>query len=79
MVTYQGMSSNKVAIKILVDDLMTVPDVAKTLGYTKMTLYRWVNTGKVQAIRLGGILFIPKSEIERLRNEYPSKNKPAVA
>jgi len=63
------MSSNKVEIKILADDLMTVPKAAKALGHPKMTLYRWIDTAKIHAIKLGGILFIPKSEIERLKKE----------
>jgi len=63
------MSSNKVEIKVLADDLMTVPKAAKALGHPKMTLYRWIDTDKIHAIKLGGILFIPKSEVERLKNE----------
>ena len=63
------MGSNKVEIKVLADDLMTVPKAAKALGHPKMTLYRWIDTNKVHAIKLGGILFIPQSEVERLKNE----------
>ena len=63
------MSSNRVEIKVLAEDLMTVPKAAKALGYPKMTLYRWVGINKIHAIKLGGILFIPKSEIERLKGE----------
>lgn len=63
------MSSNRVEIKVLADDLMTVPKAAKALGHPKMTLYRWIDTDKIHAIKLGGILFIPKSEVERLKNE----------
>jgi len=62
------MSSNKVEIRVFADDLMTVPKAAKALGRPKMTLYRWVAIGKVHAIKLGGILFIPVSEVERLKN-----------
>jgi len=65
----QVMSSNRVEIKVLADDLMTVPKAAKALGHPKMTLYRWIEVGKIHAIKLGGILFIPKSEVERLKNE----------
>jgi len=69
MVSSFIMSSNRVEIRVLADDLMTVPKAAKALGFTKMTLYRWIDAGKVHAIKLGGILFIPVSEIERLKQE----------
>lgn len=65
-------------IKILADDLMTVPKAAKALGFTKMTLYRWIDTNKVHAIKLGGILFIPVSEIERLKNKKAASGEPAA-
>ena len=64
-----AVKSNKVEIRVLADDLMTVPKAAEALGHPKMTLYRWLNVGKIHAIKLGGILFIPKSEIERLKDE----------
>jgi len=50
-------------------DLLTVPQAAKLLGKPKMTLYRWVKNGKVIAVRFGGILFVPMSEIDRLKNQ----------
>ncbi len=56
-------------IKINSDDLLTVPKAAKQLGRPKMTLYRWIKVSKIIYVELGGVLFIPKSEIERLKNE----------
>ena len=56
-------------IKVQSEDIVTVPEAAKRLGKTKMTVYRWIETQKIIAVKLGGILFIPKSEIERLINE----------
>lgn len=50
-------------------EFLTVPQAAKQLGKPKMTLYRWVKNGKVIAVRFGGILFVPMSEIERLKNQ----------
>jgi len=65
----QTVKSNKVEIRVLADDLMTVPKAAEALGRPKMTLYRWLEAGKIHAIKLGGILFIPLSEVERLKNQ----------
>ena len=56
-------------IKIKSDDLLTVPEAAKQLGRPKMTLYRWIKANKIIYAELGGVLFIPKSEVGRLKNE----------
>jgi len=56
-------------IKITTADLVSVAEAAKQLGLARYTIYRWVDERKVVAIRLGGILFIPQSELERLKNE----------
>jgi len=56
-------------IKVQSADIITVPAAAKLLGKPKMTLYRWIDAGKVISIKLGGILFIPVTEVERLKNK----------
>ena len=56
-------------IKVTTHDLMSVQDAAKALDRHRYQIYRWIGAGKIVAIRLGGILFIPKSEIERLKKE----------
>jgi excisionase family DNA binding protein len=56
-------------IKFKTDDIVTVPRAAKALGRPKMTLYRWIDADKIVSIKLGGILFIPTSEIERLNKK----------
>ena len=54
-------------IRVLSDDFVTVPEASTLLGKPKMTLYRWIDSNKLIAVTFGGILFIPKSEIERLK------------
>ena len=54
-------------IRVLTDDFVTVPEAAKQIGKPKMTLYRWIDSEKIIAVTLGGIKFIPKSEVERLK------------
>lgn len=56
-------------IKVNTDDLASVAQVAKELGKTRLTIYRWVERGKIISIKLGGIIYIPKTEIGRLRDE----------
>lgn len=55
-------------IRVRTDDLLSVATVAKELGHPKITIYRWVEKGKMVGVKLGGIIFIPKSEVERIRN-----------
>ena len=50
-------------------DLLSVKDAAIQLGLSKMTLYRWIAAGNIQAVRVGSQRAIPKSEIERLKND----------
>ncbi len=56
-------------IKITTDDLVSVIEAANRLGWPKMRIYRWVDGGKMLGVRLGGVLFIPVSEVERLRDK----------
>lgn len=56
-------------LRVVTDDFVTVPGAARELGKPKMTLYRWIEANKLIAITFGGILFVPRSEIERLQKE----------
>lgn len=57
------MDSTDVATR----EFFTVPEAAGLLGRPKMTLYRWINDGKLITITFGGIKFVPASEIERMK------------
>lgn len=56
-------------IKVNTADLVSVAQAAKELGKPRLTIYRWVDAGKIVSIKLGGILFIPRSEVERLKEQ----------
>jgi len=56
-------------VTVNLNDLMPVGSAAKALGMSRMTIYRWLGGGKIIGIKLGGILFIPRSEIERIKNK----------
>jgi len=56
-------------LRVLTDDFVTVPEAAKQLGKPKVTLYRWIDSNRLIAVTFGGILFVPKSEIERIKNK----------
>ncbi len=59
-------------IRVKTDDLVSVEEAAKQLERPRSTVYRWVRNNEIFAIRLGGILFIPKSEVERLKTKGPA-------
>ncbi len=60
-------------LKVVTDEFVTVPEAAKQLGKPKMTLYRWIQANKLIAVTFGGILFIPVSEVERLKNSQATE------
>ena len=64
-----NMRGNITKVRIKTDDLMSVPQAARVLGKPKLTLYRWIAKGKITAIELGDVLFIPTKEVERLQGE----------
>ncbi len=60
-------------LKVVTDEFVTVPGAAKQLGKPKMTLYRWIEANKLIAVTFGGILFIPTSEVQRLKKEQATE------
>jgi len=60
-------------LRVMTDDFITVPEAAKQLGKPKVTLYRWIEANKLIAVTFGGILFVPRSEVERLKKEQAAK------
>lgn len=48
-------------------DLTNVTDAALQLRVSRMTIYRWVKQGKILAVKFGKSTFIPKSEVEKLK------------
>jgi len=55
-------------INVTTTDLMSVQQVADALNKPRVTIYRWTKNGRMASIKLGGILYIPKSELERLKD-----------
>jgi excisionase family DNA binding protein len=45
----------------------TVREAALELGRSEPTIYRWIDEGRIQAVRVRRSYFIPVSEIERIR------------
>ena len=63
----------KVTIKVdAVADAYGPEEAAKLLGKGVATIWRWIRSEKILAVRIGGRTLIPKREIERLQKELPS-------
>ena len=56
-------------VKVTTSDLMSVQDAAKAIGCSRLAVYRWIEKGKIIGLRFGGILFVPVSEVERLKKQ----------
>ena len=61
--------------ELILGEVLTVNAASEKIGIHHATLYRWAEAGKVAFVRFGGIMFIPVTEVKRLRNE---KNKQAA-
>ena len=65
-------------VEIHTDDLLSVDQACKETGITIPTMYRWISKEKVNAIKLGGILYIPRTEVERLKKDGTSEESEVV-
>jgi len=56
-------------------DVVTIHAAAKELGVRNVTVWRWTQSGKASYVIFGGQMFIPVTEVQRLKKE---RNKEAV-
>ena len=49
------------------DYFCTQTQVAKLLGVSRMTIWRWIKDGRFDVQRVGGVVFIPKDEVELVK------------
>ena len=62
-------------VTLTTDDLMSIKDAAEALNRPRITIYRWVEKGKLLFVKFGGIYYIPVSEVERLKNNQIEEEK----
>jgi excisionase family DNA binding protein len=48
------------------ESFLTVPEVAERLRMTPMTIYRWIEDGKLPALQIGKHYRIKESELDRV-------------
>ncbi|HEX6140747.1 MAG TPA: biotin carboxylase N-terminal domain-containing protein, partial [Candidatus Limnocylindria bacterium] len=56
----------------MADDSLSPRQVAATLGVTTRTVQRWVATGRLPAVRVGGRVRIARAELARLHGTEPA-------
>jgi excisionase family DNA binding protein len=47
--------------------MFTIQEVADMFHVTRKTVYNWINAGRVRIIRIGGVLRIEQSEVDRIK------------
>ena len=47
----------------------TLGEVAQLLAKNRLTIRRWIRSGKLDGQRLGSVVLIRKEEVDRLRRE----------
>jgi excisionase family DNA binding protein len=51
---------------MIIDKILTVPEIAEYLKVSRTTVWRWCNEGRLPAFRIGRHWRIYRSDIERL-------------
>lgn len=54
--------------------MMTVKETADFFGVSPRTVFRWIKSGKLESVKIGGVVRIKKNEIERVINEGSKKD-----
>ena len=59
-------------------ELVTIPEAARRLGVARPTVYRWMDEGKLDAVRdaAAGRTLVVRDDVERLVRESPEPGLP---
>lgn len=58
-----------VVMPLEIDDYLNQTRAGEMLGVTRVTIWNWIQSGKIQSVIVGGRQLIPKSEVDRLKEE----------
>jgi len=48
-------------------DMLTIQQVADDFHVTRKTVYNWIQAGRIAVIRIGGVLRVEQSEVDRIK------------
>ena len=51
----------------IADEYYTLTEAATRLGVNRLTIRRWLQAGKLEAQRAGGVVFIERAIVENLK------------
>jgi len=52
--------------------MISVRQLAKQIGTSELTIRNWIKEGKLKAVRMGGLIFIPANQFEESMEEVKS-------
>ncbi|NQT47749.1 MAG: helix-turn-helix domain-containing protein [Chloroflexi bacterium] len=62
----------------MIDEILTVREVAEYLKLSRTTIWRWCNEGKLQAFKVGCGWRIHRSEVEKMVGQNLGPRKTAT-
>lgn len=48
--------------------MVSVKEAAEIFSVSKRTVFRWIKSGEIKAVKIGGSVRISEDEIDRLKN-----------
>ena len=57
-------------------DVYSLPRAARRLGISPQTLRRWISQGELSALRVGGCVRVPRTEVEGLLARAETRRRP---
>ena len=58
-----------------IDELLTVTEVAKMFSVSRQTVLKWINNGKINAVKVVKVYRIPKEEIDRRIDKHRKEDE----
>jgi acetyl-CoA synthetase len=56
-------------MNVLEDRFLTPKQFADRLSISRWTVYAWISEGKIKSVKIGRLVRIPESEVERIVQE----------
>ena len=57
------------------DKMLTVTEVANKFSVSRQTVLKWINNGKIKAVKVVKVYRIPKEEIDRLTQDMRKEDE----